>query len=148
MDIAEIEEMAKDYPEFGVIVSASGRPRLPPLSIDFADDYNVAVSCHVRSKSVSTSDLHDEKPTNRKAVRFGEECSPKVRAGLYSHPETLDVIEVPKAGCARFWVKFELGKFLFPKIQGSDLEILNPKVVTLATECFGQEFVQGCYWGA
>src|SRR5438132_7964692 len=42
MDIAEIEEMAKDYPEFDVIVSASGRPRLPPLSIDFADDYNVA----------------------------------------------------------------------------------------------------------
>jgi hypothetical protein len=56
------------------------------------------------------------------------------------------VIEVPNAGSARFWIEFEFGKFIYPKIE-KRLEILSPLLVETAEECFQAEFVQGCrFW--
>ena len=83
-------------------------------------------------------------------VRSAEEL-PGCQEGPIDNPNTarfrLEVIKVPGAGCARFWIEFALGKFLFPEIQGDNLELLNPAIAGEAEQIFGAEFVQGCHWG-
>jgi hypothetical protein len=59
----------------------------------------------------------------------------------------MEVIEVAGAGCARFWVEFELGKSLFPPFDRGDLEFLDPGIVAGAERLFGVGFAQGCHWG-
>jgi hypothetical protein len=146
--IKDIAGVAEGTPEFNVDVSGRTRPRVPPLEIAFAKAYHLAVRCCVRSRLVSTSDLHEESKRRRGTVAFGEDCSANDSLGLYTHPETLELIEVPGAGCARFWIEFELGKNLFPKIEDGNLAILNPQLLALASKCFNAKFVQGCLWSA
>ncbi len=93
------------------------------------------------------SDLHEEAESSRKPIPFGDECDESDSLGVFTHPHTLEVIEVPGAGCARFWIEFELGKFLFPELADGDTAILHPAVVGLASENFGVEFIQGFMWG-
>jgi hypothetical protein len=69
-----------------------------------------------------------------------------VTDGYFHNPHTMEIIKVPQAGCSRFWIQFELGKFLCPAVNNS-LELLNPAIVKEAKNVFGIEFVQGCYWG-
>jgi hypothetical protein len=97
---------------------------------------------------VSTNNLHEESKGKRKAIAFGQDCCADDSMGLYSHPDSLEVIAVPQGGCARFWIEFELGKSLFPKIQDGNLAILNPQLTELAFRSFGVKFVQGCLWSA
>jgi len=77
------------------------------------------------------------------AVRFGEEFDLGDRTGYFTHPDAEETIEVPNAGCAHYWIAFELGKFLFPMFRDG-LAALDPRIVHLATECFGDEFAEGC----
>jgi hypothetical protein len=143
----QILPAARGVAEFDVRASGVGLPRTPPVPIDFSKPYTVDVGCCVRSRLVSLSDLHEESGSKRKRVPFGERCKKGDSIGLYSNPKTLEVIEVPGAGCGRFWIEFELGKFLFPKIKRGNLRILNPRITKLAERCFVQEFLQGCSWG-
>src|SRR5712691_5061469 len=114
---ADIGAVASLYDEYDVEVSGYGRPRLPPLKLDFRKAYHLAISCHIRSTPVSTSDLHEDSLDKRKATPFWEDCSENVRMGLYTDPVTMETIKVPNAGCAHFFVMFAPGKFLFPKIE-------------------------------
>ena len=65
---------------------------------------------------------------------------------VFHNPTTLEAIEVPGAGCARFWIDFEFGNELFPEV-GANLDLLNPTIIDVAIEVFGTRFVQGCQWG-
>lgn len=56
-------------------------------------------------------------------------------------------MRVPHAGCATFWIGFRYGKFLYPKLDGRDLNALDESVVELATRVFETDFVQACDWG-
>jgi hypothetical protein len=143
----EIVPAAKSVSEFNVEASRVGLPMTPPLPIDFSKPYSIQITCCVRSRAVSLSDLHEESGSKRKRLPFDEDCNKWVQSGLFTHPHTLQVIEVPQAGRARFWIEFKLGKFLFPKIRGGNLRILNPRIAKLAVQCFGLKFVQGCRWG-
>jgi hypothetical protein len=143
----DIVAAAAGVPEFDMRLSGKGMPRTPPLPIDFAKAYSVDVGCCVRANAVSLSDLHEESGSDKNPVMFGEDCNKEDLVGLYSHPETLEIIEVPGAGCAQFWIEFDLGKFLFPKIDNGNLRILNARIEQLAKRCFASEFVQGCCWG-
>lgn len=129
--------------DYNVTLAGTGPPALPPLEFDFMGVYGFLVHCCLRDEVVSTSDSHDEHPTES----FGRPCSSRSPRGVFHHPDTLEVIEVPGAGCARFWIEFEFGKMLFPRIQDR-LDVIEPSIVHAAEREFAIEFVQGCHWCA
>lgn len=76
---------------------------------------------------------------------FGQLCPSKnPSVGFVRNPRAGAIMEVPKAGCARFWIAFEFGKFLTPQMRDT-LDLLAPCIVKSAQEYFGVSFVQGCY---
>jgi hypothetical protein len=82
-------------------------------------------------------------PTNKTIPAFGSRCEAEPDAGIFSNPWTGSAIEVAGAGCARFWIEFEFGKFVLPRIEDR-LDLLSPAVVNLAEDCFKSGFIQGC----
>lgn len=105
------------------------------------------VSCNVSPAPVSTSSWDSEAgPNVRNVPAFGEPCMGRATVGIFPNPWTGEVIEVQNAGCARFWIEFEFGKFLYPEIQ-DNLEVLKSSLVHVAMDCFHIEFNQGCrFW--
>ena len=133
--------------DYTVIVTGKGPPKLPAFGFGFNGEYDFLVHCCLRAEVVSTSDRHDEFPSKRQVEFFGRPCSSENRLGIFHNPNTGEVIEVPNAGCARYWIEFEYGKMLFPPIKDS-LEIIEPSIVHAAEKDFGSRFVQGCHWCA
>jgi hypothetical protein len=133
--------------EYEAEMASIGIPKTPPLPIEFDGPYHVGVTCHVSSTLRSMSDLHEESESAAHREIYGEPCDGETTLGLFSNPHTLEVIEVADAGCARFWIEFELGKSLFPAFDRADLNFLNPTIVAEAEGIFGQRFAQGCNWG-
>ena len=81
---------------------------------------------------------------------FDEPFAGTDRTGYFTDPYDLETIEVPEAGCARFWIEFELGNSVFPPEEAfrrSRLDLLDPAVLAMATDAFGITLVQGCSWG-
>ncbi len=111
------------------------------------EDYALSVQCCQRSKLTSTSDLHDETETELTSPFFGQPCEPGDRIGLYSNPETIDLIQVPDAGYATFWISFTLGKWLFPSFARNRIDFADPRVLKFAETTFGSKFAEGCSWG-
>ncbi len=146
-NLGQFEKAAAELPDYKIEISGEGKPKLPPLAIDFKKPYFVGITCFVSSSLRSTSDYHDESGVKKKVVPYGKPCTRTPKVGVFSNPHNLEIIEVPNAGSARFWIQFELGKFLFPEITTGNLELLNPKIVEAAEKTFGFRFVQGCYWG-
>src|SRR5262245_5703200 len=113
----------------------------------YVNDYELRVECCQRSKLTSTSDLHEETLTDCTAEPFGETCELAARVGLYSNPETIELISVPNAGCCTFWVAFTLGKWMFPTFASNRIDFVDPIVMRLAETAFGIQFAEGCCWG-
>jgi hypothetical protein len=132
----QLEIAAASLSDFEAQVSGEGRPRLPPIEIDFAEPYYLGVTCFVSSTLRCTS-----------MASYGKQCDGHSAIGIFQHPETLETIEVPGAGAARFWIEFEFGKFVFPKFSDRNLELLDLEIVEAAEDAFGGQFVQGCCWG-
>jgi hypothetical protein len=146
-NLAAVPAALKELDDYNVTLVGKGPPKLPAFTFDFKGTYDFLVHCCRRPEVVSTSDWHDEVPVKRKVVFFDRPCSPNDRLGIYHNPNTLEVIEVPKAGCARFWIEFEYGKMLFPPIVDR-LDLIDPAIVEVAEMDFGIKFVQGCRWCA
>ena len=146
-DLAAVPRKLQALDDYDVTLSGKGPPKLPAFKFNFHGTYDFDVACRLRAEVVSTSDWHDEIPIRRKVEFFERPCNPKDRLGIFHHPSTLKVIEVPKAGCARFWIEFEFGKMLFPRIKDR-LDILEPEIVAAAQRDFAIKFVQGCHWCA
>lgn len=154
---AELVTAAQGLRNFDFELGGSGPGRKPLLPAvggleegkwsEWRDPYDLTVSCCFRSQVVSTSDLHEESPGNREAVPFGEACHPREKTGLYSNPYTLEVIEVAGTGCASFWIEINLGKWLFPRIEGNNLALVDSEYLDAAEAIFGIRFLQGCRWG-
>jgi hypothetical protein len=142
--VAAAIEKLKDY---RVEVLGVGRPRNPPVPLEFDGPYHIGVGCIVSSELCSMSDLHKESGGTQKACFFGRPCGEFLKTGYFSNPSTLEIVEVPGAGCARFWVEFSLGKLLFPRFDSGGLECLDPAIVREAERLFGVRFLQGCHWG-
>jgi hypothetical protein len=169
--VAIIPEALDGLDDYAVIMSGEGPPSRPAFRLfthraraeatpdmsdpeaqcqastlihaEFKDAYGFDVHCQLRREVVSTSSIDSEIAPS--IPFFGKRCDPKNRTGMFQHPCTGAVIEVPDAGCSRFWVAFEFGKWLFPRIENS-LNILDPSIVTCAEEKFNTKFVQGCYF--
>jgi hypothetical protein len=142
--IADAIAILKDY---DIGASGMGTPKNPPIPLDFDGPYHVCVNCVVSSELLSTSDLHEESRFKREVPSYREPCDGAAKCGFFSNPHTLDIIEVPDAGCARFWVEFQLGKSLFPPFTRGNLQFLDPDIVAQAESLFRVPFAQGCDWG-
>jgi hypothetical protein len=137
--------------EYRVVMSGEGPPQLPVVKLDPEFDnggepYQFDIRCCLKPVVVSTSDFHGDERTIRRIAPHGQPCEATDRTGFFSNPRTMETIEVPEAGCTRFWVEFALGKWLFPKIDDS-LDLLPPSIVQAAEQTFKVGFNQGCYWG-
>jgi hypothetical protein len=146
-NVAAVPGALKGLDDYNVTVAGKGPPKLRAFVFDFKGKYDFLVHCCLRSEVVSTSNWHDEVPIKRNVKSFGEPCSSTERLGIFHNPNTLEIIEVPKAGCARFWIEFDYGKMLFPAIVDR-LDLIEPKIVAAAEKEFTVEFVQGCRWCA
>jgi hypothetical protein len=146
-DLTAVVGALNGLDDYNITMTGKGPPELPAFTFDFKGTYKFLVHCCLRTEVVSTSDWHDEVPIKRKVEFFGRPCSPNDRLGIYHNPNSLDVIEVPNAGCARFWIEFEYGKMLFPAIEDR-LDLIEPKIVEVAETDFGIKLVQGCRWCA
>lgn len=108
-----------------------------------AESYFCGLRCKAQPAPVTTSAWDFAIPTDKKIPKFGSPCGAEPDAGIFSNPWTGSAIIVPGAGCARFWIEFEFGKFVLPRIEDR-LDLLSRAVVNLAEECFRTRFVQGC----
>ena len=115
--------------------------------VAFVKDYLCTLRCELRPEAVSTSawDL-EAGPNLRDVPIFGSECKNATGHGVFPNPWTGDVIEVAGAGCSRFWIEFEFGKFIYPKVT-NNIDVMNPAIVLAAERSFGTKFAQGCrFW--
>jgi hypothetical protein len=105
------------------------------------------VRCELRPEAVSTSAWDVEAgPNSRDVPEFGSQCRNADSNGIFPNPWTGQVIEVADTGCARFWIEFEFGKFIYPKITAR-LDVMSPAIVLGIQRCFGPKFAQGCrFW--
>jgi hypothetical protein len=136
---ADLSPMIRPLQQYFVSLDGQGPPRRPPFVLyhngaPFEGEYGFTVRCRLRAEPVCMSDLPE----------FGQACTTFGEAGLFRNPANGAVIEVAGAGCARFWIEFEFGKWLLPKIEDS-LEILDPAIVTLANQVFAIAFAQGLH---
>ena len=142
---SDIPRVIESLPHYSVLASgewtAGNRPLtlLTPQRAAFDGKLLCEMSCHLRPEPVSTSCWNEEIFAGQTVPVFGEPCELKVPSGLFSHPWTGQMIQVPNAGCARFWIEFEFGKFLVPQMADS-LELLNPSIPQKTEECFQTRF--------
>lgn len=137
-DVLEIKT-ALDLNDYDIAMSGKGPPQLSPFAlyaikdgseVEFADVYAYEIRCRLRPQIVSTSGTSG----------FGQPCFPASQTGTFTHPKTGSPIEVPGAGCARFWIEWEFGKWVFPKIADS-FDVLEPTILE-AAETFHTRFAQ------
>lgn len=146
--------------DYNVIMAGKGPASNPPFQVYtvqnsdegpkaslYTGPYEYSVQCCLRAEAVSMSDWHNEiMPSPQEAPPFDSPCRSMDRKGFFHNPYTGALLEVSGAGCARFWIEFECGSWLLPKI-GSGLDLLASPIVDAARGRFGVGFVQGCRWG-
>jgi hypothetical protein len=140
--IFDIGEQLAGLDDYSVEISGQGPAKVPPFALyttkdsetrEFKETYSYEVRCCLRAGVVSTC----ANPV------FGTPGLSEKRTGAFRHPNNGAIIEVPNAACARFWIEFQFGKWLTPKIDRS-LNLLAPSILANALECFGTGFAQGC----
>jgi hypothetical protein len=147
--LATINELATavgDAVEYDVHVSNETILSPPPLPVEFDGPYYLGVCCHVRTQPESMSCVEGAGKAETSHAAF-RDLGSEPPMGRFTDPHTATIIEVPNAGYARFWIDFELGKFIVPTISDGDLRILDPRIVELAAGCFQFKFAQGCAYG-
>ncbi|MGB0065239.1 MAG: hypothetical protein WBP85_12400, partial [Terracidiphilus sp.] len=107
----------------------------------YGGDFICSVQCAVRPKPVCTSQFVGDGPGEPEEFWFDVSTSPVRPLGVFTNPRTGDRIELPGAGSARFWARFEFGKWLFPKVDNG-FNLLKPSLVSDAEDCFGVHFLQ------
>jgi hypothetical protein len=149
----EIPPLIENLEEYRVGASGEWKSADAPILLrkvdktPFAGDPISDVSCNIRPIPVSTSAWDVEAgPNVRNVPLFGSIWNGGSRTGIFPNAWTGEVIEVPQAGSARFWIEFEFGRFLYPSI-GKSLDVLDPRLVKKVEECFQTKFAQGCrFW--
>jgi hypothetical protein len=88
-------------------------------------------------KSLATSVVSTCEPS------FGMPCTTEKRNGIFRNRRLAQQSRYRIAACARFWIEFQFGKWLFPKI-GDSLDLLRPSILAVASDIFRTSLTQGC----
>lgn len=159
---SQIVALAEQEQEYDVSVVGTVPPTHPPLDIgglgkdgtwqSWAGPYHLAIFCRVRNSLVRLCYLKSGEDPNGPPhdigiPTFDEDCAEGELDGLFVHPLSPSPIRIPNAGCGRFWIEFEYGKWLYPKLTNDSVALLDPGVTRLAAETFGTAFVEACLWG-
>jgi hypothetical protein len=159
---SQIAEHAANQREYDVVITGQGFIAVSPCAVGYVENdiwkptveaYKLEVRCQVRGDVVRLYYLESEedvdKPMDMDFTNyrpwFGEDCSVDEREGIFVHPE-IGAFRIPNAGCGKFWISFNFGKFLFPLLKDKTVNVLDDSVVSLARKVFGCDFVQACYW--
>jgi hypothetical protein len=147
--IADIASQVDTLTEYNVRASGEWTPEFRPFVLLTTDrnphhgPYLCETSCHVSPELVSTSCWNKFLNPNGPTVpQFGQPCKTNSSVGIFSHPWTGEAIEVPDAACTRFWIEFEFGRFLLPKMCES-LNVLDRALLASIEDCFATRLVQG-----
>jgi hypothetical protein len=149
----DIPPLIEGLEKYRVRESGEWSPSAAPLTLlktdktPFKGNLSCDVSCDISPAPVSTSAWDCEAgPNLRNVPLFGSPWDGESTTGVFPNPWTGEVIEVPSAASARFWIEFEFGKLIYPPIEKT-LDLLSPPLVQRAEECFATGFVQGCrFW--
>lgn len=142
--LSQLEAVVNGWREYTVSMTGTVPARVPPFPISIDGPCHFCLECNVRSTLVSTSDAGSRiDPAVQSVPRFNEDATMDEHVGYFINPHTNEEIAVPEAGCARFWVSFELGKWVFPEIE-QDFDVLDQRIVSLAEQQFEVRFAQGC----
>jgi hypothetical protein len=143
---------------YNAVMAGQGPPKRLPFELYTVDDngdytklfvepYDFQLECRLRSEAASMSDWHEDISRPPEGIApFGELCSGKHKNRFFHHPRTGALFEAPGVACARFWIEFQCGKLLLPRI-GNDLNVLATPIVQAAERVFETGFIQGCHWG-
>jgi hypothetical protein len=143
--ISEVSHEVLELDDYIILMEGKGPPRIAPFTLytvedsverRFSEEYWYGISCNLREEVVSTC----ETPP------FETPCKSQTRLGIFRDPRSGATIQVANSSCARFWLEFQFGKWLFPRANGN-LNLLEPSILKAATDAFGRRFVQGCFWG-
>jgi hypothetical protein len=162
--LTDLAELITGLNEYSIYYKGRGPMPLPGFSFrePFEGEYDVNLILKVVPEPVSMSDylppqffefgsndaggdsaFEEFAQANPHIISFGKSCGPECLDAYYNHPETLDQIKVAGAGRARFWITFEYGKRLFPKIDNT-LDVMESRIVEQTQKSFGITFLQGC----
>jgi hypothetical protein len=117
----------------------------------FVGQYHLRIVCHVRNAPVracrlaSRGALNPPPPGISESI-YDEDCEESETDGFFQHPELPSVVRIPNARCARFWIEFEYGKWIWPKLAGNIFKRLNPTVNEATTRIFATNFDEACDW--
>jgi hypothetical protein len=143
--VGAIEAELQGLEDYRLSVAGIGPPERPLFPLYGVSDrkwrseirgesfYEVAF--HLRAAGIALNEFRAEKP-----------CGPLEMEGVFRNPWSNVEIKVPGADCARFWVEFMFGSWEVPKIEES-FDLLPPGIVSLATDTFAMNFVQGGVFG-
>jgi hypothetical protein len=147
---SEIPSLISGEPKYGVRMSGRWPPNKPPIHLLLTDgtsfDQGLVcfVGCFQTAAPVCTGDWRGAEGSGAPEFVFGDQKGPIQPNGVFTNPWTGQRVEVPGAGSARFWVEFQFGKWLFPRIN-DNFDILSPALVATVEKCFGIAFIQaGC----
>jgi hypothetical protein len=98
-EIADISKSIEELEDYNVGMEGSGPSKLPFLEIDFKGSYGYTVQCCLRQEILSMSYSSFHHPSTSES-----------QVGIFQNPHTGEIIEVPNAGSARFWIEFQFGK--------------------------------------
>jgi hypothetical protein len=155
---SEISALADREAEYDVLVEGDGQPRHPPCHVGHIDGgiwrpmegpYHLEIRCRVRRRVVrlysleSPDDLHKPLDISKFRSRFDEDCEVEERDGLFVHPE-VGALWISHAGCGTFWIEFQYGKWLFPRLRGNRVQLLDKSLIKFAESTFGTAFVEAC----
>jgi hypothetical protein len=142
-NLADVFQELTKLEDYEVILTGEGPAALPPfeiwaISVDgfnpHTKPYAYEIKCSLRKAPISMTDYPG----------IGTPCSSAENLAIFHNRITGANIRVRDAACARFWVEFNLGSWLFPNITDS-LAILPPSIVDVAQSCFSIAFAQGCF---
>jgi len=103
-----------------------------------------------RTKLVSTSgyDVEADLIASDAAelTPYGYVCARPVKRGLFVHPDTLETIAVPGAGCANSWCAVTLYDWVSPRMPAKGLDLGSTPLIELLSKLFSSPIAQGCRW--
>jgi hypothetical protein len=99
-----------------------------------------SVGCDLRHEPTLTSNWWTADDRTG-LLQFGDSAETIPASGTFTHPISHRNIEIPSAGCARFWVSFDFGEWLLSHMP-EDFDLLDPGLIRATEDFFDVQMTQ------